>query len=295
MSVPLQSVPDNQRENTDSAEPVSVPEAHQQAAEIIATARREAEAIVAAASNNASAGVPNPLAALGDNAEEIIGQVRKLIRKQRQIQAEREEMVAEIAALKEERDELVSRLTDAVERMEELAALADQAQTRAPLPNPPPRPATPPPPPIATAPPAPPAAPSRPEPISAPPVQADDEDTSLAARLRQAEQEEQKQHDDKDDSSLAARLERAEREREAQARTDGQPGSNGGSNSAAGNGGNGAGPATVGSDGRSFYDRHSAKLPRLEGDGGRSVLSAIGDMRPESEPKGRKGRRRTKR
>ncbi len=50
----------------------------------------------------------------------------------------------------------------------------------------------------------------------------------------------------------------------------------------------------LGADGRSFYDRHSAKLPRLEGDGGRSVLSAIGDMRPESEPKGRKGRRRAK-
>ncbi|MCP3997364.1 MAG: hypothetical protein GY722_20250, partial [bacterium] len=52
--------------------------------------------------------------------------------------------------------------------------------------------------------------------------------------------------------------------------------------------------AGIGADGRSFYDRHSAKLPRLEGDGGRSVLSAIGDMRPESEPKGRKGRRRKK-
>ena len=48
----------------------------------------------------------------------------------------------------------------------------------------------------------------------------------------------------------------------------------------------------IGSDGRSFYSRHSAKLPRLEGDGGRSALSVIGDMRPDPEPKGRKGRRR---
>ena len=47
-------------------------------------------------------------------------------------------------------------------------------------------------------------------------------------------------------------------------------------------------------DGRSFYSRHSAKLPRLEGDGGRSTLSVIGDMRPDPDPKGRKGRRRKK-
>ena len=127
-----------------------------------------------------------------------------------------------------------------------------------------------------------------PPPAAEPEPAGDDEDTSLAARLRKAEQAEAAADAPEEDSSLAARLERAERER------------NGESDPEAGSSPSMAdmdmvdeeGVLVRSADGRSFYDRHSAKLPRLEGDGGRSVLSAIGDMRPESEPKGRKGRRR---
>ena len=113
------------------------------------------------------------------------------------------------------------------------------------------------------------------------------EDTSLAARLRQAEREEQAEREQEtEDSSLAARLERAERERNARvaAEVEASGGTPGDVDDEEG--------MVLAGDGRSFYDRHSAKLPRLEGDGGRSVLSAIGDMRPDFEPKGRKSRRR---
>lgn len=282
MSVPLQSVPDNQDETTDSSESDAVTHAEHEAAEIVDRARRQAEAIVAEARQNSGGGAPNPLAALGDNADEIIGQVRKLISKQRELQTERENLVTEIASLKEERDELVQRLTDAVERMEELAALADQAQGR---------PAMSPAPAMSAAPPPPPPQARRPEPSPHPAPPAE-EDTSLAARLRQAEREERGHQPDSDDSSLAARLERAEREREERARSDSDSSGEGDDDRLAER--EEMGTVVVGADGRSFYDRHSAKLPRLQGDGGRSVLSAIGDMRPESEPKGRKGRRRNK-
>lgn len=246
-----------------------VTRADHEAAEIIARARRQAEAIVAEARGTAARPIVNPLAALGDNAEEIIGQVRKLIQKQRAFSAERAEMIAEIETLRSERDELVQRLTDAVERMEELAQLADAAQNRHPMAS----------------------ASAMTSPPPPPPMRATDpelEDTSLAARLRQAEEaeaaveraaqalsaaeaelnpgfrppaEEEDEEDEVPELDFAARVE----------------------------------PAMImNTDGRSFYDRHSAKLPRLEGDGGRSVLSAIGDMRPEPDPKGRKGRRRKK-
>ena len=259
MSVPLQSVPDNQETPTRLDGRDRVAEAEREAAEIVARARREAEAITADAHSRSGA-APNPLAALGSNAEEIIGQVRKLIAKQRQLQAEREEMIAEVESLRSERDELVQRLTDAVDRMEELARIADMAKSGQ---QPPPaRPPQSPPP---------------------PPRPSQSEDTSLAARLRQAEQS---NNGAGEDSSLAARLERAEREEqtrigaEAQRRDDFEPEK--------------VMPKVVSADGRSFYDRHSAKLPRLEGDGGRSVLSAMGGMRPEPDPKSRKGRRRNK-
>lgn len=271
MSVPLQSVPGNSEEESDSAED-AVAQAKHEAAEIIASAHRQAESIVSD-DRSSSKPAPNPLAALGDNAEEIIGQVRKLIKKQREMQSERQELLDEITTLKAERDELVQRLTDAVERMEELSQIAEAAQHGAT--------ATP-----ASAPPQPPASSAPPSAAKAEPQ--DDGDTSLAARLRKAEQQEAAGNTDDEDSSLAARLERAERERNAEA--DDQ----------SGHALPMAGMAMADHDGemirsadsRSFYDRHSAKLPRLEGDGGRSVLSAIGDMRPESEPKGRKGRRR---
>jgi len=271
VSVPLQSVPDNDR-STEADEDDPVVQAEHEAAEIVARARRQAEAIVAEAHSSPTHAVPNPLAALGDNAEEIIGQVRKLIAKQRQLQAENEEMTVEIETLKAERDELVQRLTDAVERMEELATIADASQTRTPPPK------------AQTPPPSPPSIP----PPSYDPTQ---EDTSLAARLRQAEAAEAAEAAKAaaDESPLAARPEKDEREREDDrrdmARSDGyfdhpvapEPTA-----------------MIISNDGRSFYDRHSAKLPRLEGDGGRSVLSSMGGMRPELDTKGRKGRKRNK-
>jgi len=164
-------------------------------------------------------------------------------------------MQEEIVALKAERDELVQRLTDAVERMEELASMAQQDPAERPAAD----------------------HPAPPTPSSPPPMQRDTE------REREA-------------TSLAARLEQAEKERlEEEARNgDGdyepaapQPTFDDDLDES-------STPHVIGSDGRSFYSRHSAKLPRLEGDGGRSVLSVVGDMRPDSEPKGRKGRRRKK-
>ncbi len=272
MSVPLQSVPENRED--ESPEDEAITRAKHEAAEIVARAHRQAESITAEARSSASP-VPSPLAALGDNAEEIIGQVRKLIRKQRELQSERQGMLDEIESLKGERDELVQRLTDAVERMEELASMAEGAQSR-PIPPQPAMASNPPPPPPVRTP--------QPRPEPAEDLSAPAADTSLAARLRQAEREEAADPE-LDDSSLAARLERAERERNARAEEDeAEPEIH--TDDEAG--------LAIGADGRSFYDRHSAKLPRLEGDGGRSVLSAIGDMRPESEPKGRKGRRRNK-
>lgn len=267
MSVSLQSVPDDENDTADDDLQDPISRAEHEAAEIVARARRQAEAIAAEARSSAAKPTLNPLAALGDNAEEIIGQVRKLIAKQRGFQTEREEMIAEIETLRSERDELVQRLTDAVERMEELAQLADAAQNRQPMPTAP----------AMTSPPPP-----------APPMRTYDpeqEDSSLAARLRHAEEAEAA-------AEQAARLlgtigaeideetqpdvveDEPELESELIAHVE-------------------AG-MIMNNDGRSFYDRHSAKLPRLEGDGGRSVLSAIGDMRPESDPKSRKGRRRKK-
>jgi hypothetical protein len=261
VSVPLQSVPDEDQQD-DEVETAVITQAKQQAIEIIASARREAEAIVAEARTT----VPDasPLAALGDNAEEIIGQVRKLIKQQRELQTQRAAMEEEIADLKTERDELVQRLTDAVVRMEELAVLADGAE-----PSPtwtPPAAAAPPP-------------PDTPPPHNEVVIDPDEEDTSLAARLERAEREAQAPNNES--PSLAARLAAAEREEAAI--DDGEHGF-----------ADDEAPYIVGADGRSFYSRHSAKLPRLEGDGGRSVLSAVGGMRPEPEPKGRKSRRRKK-
>ncbi len=300
MSVPLQTVPDNQDSDTDASTEEAVSQANHEAAEIIARARRQAEAIVAEAR---SKGMPasSPLAALGDNAEEIIGQVRKLIKKQRQLQTERETMVDEITALKSERDELVHRLTDAVVRMEELATLADTAQ-QAPRPAPRPQHA----PPRAEEPPRPkaekPVSP-KPEPQRRPKLvaAAPEEDTSLAARLKRAEQAEMQ-----DDTSLAARLRRAEESEDIEP-SDEKPSGKAAlmerneQNMAAAVAAERASKevhddneAHGDSDGRSFYDRHSANLPHLEGDGGRSVLSAMGGMRPEPDTKGRKGRRRKK-
>ncbi|MDJ0924753.1 MAG: hypothetical protein QNJ77_09330 [Acidimicrobiia bacterium] len=248
MSVPLPTVPENQEGEDEMSEDTSVAQARHEAAEIVADARRQAEAIVAEARATEPTPASSPLAALGDNAEEIIGQVRKLIKKQRQLQDERKGMQEEIEALKAERDELVQRLTDAVERMEELAALAAHTETT-PTPAPPP---------------------AQPQPQPSP------EPTSLAARLEKAEREEREQRE------REAQLDAGEPVPEAPAVSfdDGlddemvQP--------------------AIGSDRGSFYSRHSAKLPRLEGDGGRSALSVIGDMRPDPEPKGRKGRRRKK-
>ncbi len=274
MSVPLQSVPENPEEQSDQSEEEAVTRAKHEAAEIVARAQRQADSILADAKSSGS--VPSPLAALGDNADEIIGQVRKLIKKQRELQGERQQMLDEIEELKSERDELVQRLTDAVERMEELARLADMAQGGPAPAHPVMSSSAPPPPPLRKeTPPPPPREPATPS---------EDEDTSLAARLRQAEAAEAAETSETEDSSLAARLERAERERNARAEDDAElieqfEDEEG---------------MLLAGDGRSFYDRHSAKLPRLEGDGGRSVLSAIGAMRPESEPKGRKGRRRNK-
>ncbi|MDJ0498102.1 MAG: hypothetical protein QNJ89_09735 [Acidimicrobiia bacterium] len=247
MSVPLPTVSENQEGGSEPSEDASVAQAKHEAAEIIERARRQAEEIVAASQSEGSA--PSPLAALGDNAEEIIGQVRKLIKKQRQLQDERQEMQEEITALKAERDELVQRLTDAVERMEELAQMAEEAQSAPP--------SAPPPPPIDT------------EPRR--------EDTSLAARLEAAEREEReraaREAGDEYDESAPGPMrtfsddpDEIDEDIATRFRASGEGGS--------------------------FYSRHSAKLPRLEGDGGRSTLSVIGDMRPDPDPKGRKGRRR---
>lgn len=259
MSVPLSTVPENEEGDGETTEVASPAQAKHEAAEIVARARRQAEAIVAEARSSDAPTLPSPLAALGDNAEEIIGQVRKLIKKQRQLQDERQVMQEEIVALKAERDELVQRLTDAVERMEELASMTQQAPAESPAADypAPPTPSSPPPPP--------------------PPMQQDPEPqreaTSLAARLEQAEKErrqEEARNGDSDHEPAAP-----------QPTFDDDLDEN-------------STPHVFGSDGRSFYSRHSAKLPRLEGDGGRSVLSVVGDMRPDSEPKGRKGRRRKK-
>jgi chromosome segregation ATPase len=280
-------VPENSQEPSGSSEDEEVNQAKHEAAEIVARARRDAEAILAEAQPS-SGSVPSPLAALGDNAEEIIGQVRKLIKKQRLLQTERQEMQAEIESLKSERDELVQRLTDAVVRMEELATMADAAQGNVAAQPPAAEPEAV----RASSPPPPPSPPQaqKPPPFYGEPKQdAPPEDTSLAARLRQAERDEGPSQPREDDSSLAARLERAERERNEQSAVETEAVHN-----ADFDGGTASEEIGIRADGRSFYDRHSAKLPRLEGDGGRSVLSAIGDMRPESEPKGRKGRRRKK-
>jgi hypothetical protein len=280
VSVPLQTVPEDQEGGDESPVDVSATQAKHEAAEIVARAHRQAESIVAEARTSQPAAAPSPLAALGDNAEEIIGQVRKLIKKQRELQDERQEMLTTIDTLKAERDELVQRLTDAVVRMEELSALAAQAQSApepqqqrpSPPPSPPPSPQ--------------PAAAAVGESSLADRIDHVDEleDTSLAARLGKVEREES--------SSLAARLKQAEREE----REGGNSWANGNSEATdvetftddTGT------PSVAVSDKRSFYDRHSAKLPRLEGDGGRSVLSAVTDMRPDLEQKGRKGRRRKK-
>lgn len=267
MSVPLQSVPDDEHDTAEDDHQDGNARAEHEAAEIVARAHRQAEAIVAEARSAAAKPTVNPLAALGDNAEEVIGQVRKLITKQRAFQAEREEMIAEIETLRSERDELVQRLTDAVERMEELAQLADAAQNRHPMPAPG----------MAPSPPPPPPSPAR-------RYDPEQEDTSLAARLRHAEEAEAAAQHGAQDSGE----DHVEHHREIDRRTDdeGEFDSDVLSH---------VEPAMIiNSDGRSFYDRHSAKLPRLEGDGGRSVLSAIGDMRPEPDTKNRKGRRRKK-
>lgn len=271
MSVPLPTVPEDQEGGGESTVDASVAQAKHEAAEILARAHREAEAIVAQAQSAQAA--PSPLAALGDNAEEIIGQVRKLIKKQRQLQDERKQMADEIEELKAERDELVQRLTDAVVRMEELSVQAQQETQPAPA---------------AAAPPPPPQEPRSDVvdgPSPADPMDHVDEreETSLAARLGRAEREE--------DTSLAARLERAEREERGQSGED-SPSEPTETFTDADD--DDAGAYAVAADGRSFYSRHSAKLPRLEGDGGRSVLSAVGGMRPDPEPKGRKSRRRKK-
>ena len=250
MSVPLPTVSENQEGGAEPSDDASVAQAKHEAAEIIARARRQAEEIVAEAQSEG--GAPSPLAALGDNAEEIIGQVRKLIKKQRQLQDERQEMQEEITALKAERDELVQRLTDAVERMEELAQMAAEAQA------------------------APPSAPPQPPIDTAPRREAG----SLAARLEAAEREEREQ---------AAREQGGDVDYDESA-----PGPVHTFSENLDDDEDGGPRLRVGSDGRSFYSRHSAKLPRLEGDGGRSTLSVIGDMRPDPDPKGRKGRRRKK-
>ena len=249
MSVPLPTVSENQEGGAEPSDDASVAQAKHEAAEIIARARRQAEEIVAEAQSEG--GAPSPLAALGDNAEEIIGQVRKLIKKQRQLQDEREEMKDEITALKAERDELVQRLTDAVERMEELAQMAEEAQA------------------------APPSAPPQPPIDTAPRREAG----SLAARLEAAEREER---------------ERAAREEGGDVDYDESTPDPVRTFSEIHDDEDVATRFRAGSEGGSFYSRHSAKLPRLEGDGGRSTLSVIGDMRPDPDPKGRKGRRRKK-
>jgi hypothetical protein len=245
VSVSLQTVPDGPEDSDEDTASDPVAAAKLEATEIVAAARREAEAIVAEARADSGA-APSPLAALGDNAEEIIAQVHKLITKQRTMEGEKQGYLDEIAELRRERDELVQRLTDAVVRMEELAAAADAAQAAADAARA-----------QATATPAASPAPAAP----APPAPSGE--LSLAQRLAQAEREERAAADSAYEDAVDAA----------------------------------APPAPpsypMSADGRSFYSRHSAKLPRLEGDGGRSVLSAVGDMRPEPEQKGR--RRKTRR
>jgi transcriptional/translational regulatory protein YebC/TACO1 len=248
VSVSLPTLSDNQEGEPEPSDDESVDQAKHEAAEIVARARRQAEEIVAEA--RGQGGTPSPLAALGDNAEEIIGQVRKLIKKQRQLQDERQAMEEEIAGLKAERDELVQRLTDAVVRMEELAQMADTAQSA-------PRP------------------PQPPAPVDTEPTR---ETTSLAARLEAAERAERED---------AARREAAEE-------SEGEPAARPLRTLSENPDDDDDAQFLIGNDGRSFYSRHSAKLPRLEGDGGRSALSVIGDMRPDPDPKARKGRRRRK-
>jgi len=272
VSVSLPTVPEDQEGGDESSVDVSATQARHEAAEIVALAHRQAESIIAEARNEQPAAAPSPLAALGDNAEEIIGQVRKLIKKQRELQDERQEMLDDIEALKAERDELVQRLTDAVVRMEELSLLADQVQATQQQPTPPP-----------ASPPAP------PPPMASGPSMADrvdhideSEDTSLADRLGKVKKEE--------DTSLAARLQKAELEESQSADSS----ANGYATKTETHTDEDKPKYAISSDGRSFYDRHSAKLPRLEGDGGRSVLSAVTGMRPDLEQKGRKGRRRKK-
>jgi hypothetical protein len=305
-------VPEEQESVGGPSEDPAVEQARHEAAEIIAQARRNAEAIVAE-SRAIQADSPSPLAALGDNAEEIIGQVRKLIKKQRKLEAERQthseerdEMVKQIQDLEAERDELVQRLTDAVVRMEELVVLADAATMAEPQP--------------ATSPNtdrvdrverqdptsfSEPVSPAEPLSYAAVAEMEEDppgansfepaakEDTSLAARLQRAEKEEDtslaarlQQAEKEEDTSLAARLQRADSDEPAAAEVD--PDSIDFDDDPVGS------SHVVDADGRSFYSRHSAKLPRLEGDGGRSVLSAVGGMRLDNEPKGRKSRRRKK-
>ncbi|MCP4965380.1 MAG: hypothetical protein GY926_09110 [bacterium] len=294
MSVQLQSVPENEAGDDTPAEESAVSQAKHEAAEIVARARREAEAIVAEARSGSVAS--SPLAALGDNAEEIIGQVRKLIKKQRQLQAERIEMTSEIESLKSERDELVHRLTDAVERMEELAEAAHdgplpQPQAAPPRPKPVVAPARAPEPPRQEKP------EPKPQPRPEPAVAA--EDTSLAARLKKAEAAEAAASGG-EDTSLAARLKKAEEAEKSSDSRAARMAENERNIEAAVAAERASAEVDyddedpIANDGRSFYDRHSANLPRLEGDGGRSVLSAMGGMRPELETKGRKGRRRAK-
>jgi hypothetical protein len=299
VSVPLQSVPENEASEDATDEDSTVPQAKREAAEIVAVAHRQAEAIVAEARSGSMAS--SPLAALGDNAEEIIGQVRKLIKKQRELQAERVEMTSEIESLKSERDELVHRLTDAVERMEELAAMANAAQDQPrPQPHSPPRseavvaPSRAPEPPARHEEPAP-----KPQPRPEPAVI--EEDTSLAARLKKAEAGEAAAAGGREDTSLAARLKKAEEaESGGDSRTARMAENEKNIEAAVAAERAGTDPGydddadLVVYEARSFYDRHSANLPRLEGDGGRSVLNAMGGMRPELETKGRKGRRRAK-
>lgn len=250
MSVSLQTVPDGPEDSEDDTNGSPVDAAQLEAAEIVAAARREAEAIVAEARSNAPGDASSPLAALGNNADEIIAQVHKLITKQRTMEAEKQGHLEEIAELRRERDELVQRLTDAVVRMEELAAAADAAQAAAAA---------------ATA-----AAPPPPQPQPIPAAAAADGELSLAQRLARAEQEEREARA-ADESAYGGASEFEE------AAAPPPP------------------PAySISADGRSFYSRHSAKLPRLEGDGGRSVLSAVTDMRPELEQKGRKRKTRRK-
>jgi HAMP domain-containing protein len=226
-------VPDEQEGRAeDSVDEASGTPAEYQAAEIVAQAHTRADTIIREARASQPTVNSPQLAALGDNADEIIGQVRKLIDKQHRLDSERRAMAEEIGQLKTERDELVQRLSDAVDRLEELTRDAESGKT----------PATPP-------------GPSQ-------------DATSLSARLAQAGKERQATQTGPDRERPKAPPPATHSDVHHDA------------------------PQHVRSDDdRSFYSRHSAKLPRLGGDGGRSVLSAVAEMRPESEPRNRKGRR----